>query len=131
MHLFSFYRPIATAFTSFLFFSPVECNCIGRHYHKRDIAKCQPNKVHTAFTLLVNRILPDGPNAFFCHCRRVAIIFFFSSFILLQPLDMFFQHHRPQRVETKAATRRRLFFFHFLKEKPKNMKINHLRCVEY
>lgn len=76
MHLFSFYRPIATAFTPFLFFSPVECNSIGRHYHKRDIAKCQPNKVQTALTLLVNRILPDGPNAFFCHYRRVAINFF-------------------------------------------------------
>lgn len=76
MHLFLFYRPIATAFTPFLFFSPAECNGIGRHYHKRDIAKCQPNKVHTALTLLVNRILPDGPNAFFCHYRRVAINFF-------------------------------------------------------
>lgn len=128
MHLFSFYRPIATAFTPFLFFSPAECNGIGRHYHKRDIAKCQPNKVHTALTLLVNRILPDGPNAFFCHYRRVAINFFFSSFILLQPLDMFFQHHRPQRVETKAATRRLVFFPLFKRETKKHENKSFTMC---
>lgn len=99
-------------FYSVPFFSPVECNCIGRHYHKRDIAKCQPNKIHTAFTLLVNRILPDGPNAFFCHYRRVSINFFLSFYFITTTWFVF-----PTSQTTKGRNKSRNSstncFFHF------------------